>query len=106
MRPLKALRYLVRFGLSIALAPRRRLLLLLFVQALVLRHWIVRQDLALEYPDLDPAGAVGGHGGRLAVIDIGTQRVQRHTALAVPFQARDLRAAETARAVDADALRT
>ena len=39
-----------------------------------------------------------------AVIDVGAQRVQRHAAFAVPFDARDFRAAETARRVDADAL--
>src|SRR5207244_6187616 len=38
-----------------------------------------------------------------AVIDVGAQRVQRHAALAVPLHAGDLGAAETARAVDADA---
>ena len=36
-----------------------------------------------------------------AVIDVGAQRVQRHAAFAIPFQTRDFRAAETARAVDA-----
>ena len=62
------------------------------------------EDLALEDPDLDAAGAVGRVRRRRAVIDIGAQRMQRNAALAVPFQARDLGAAETARAVDADAL--
>src|SRR5262249_42163421 len=55
-------------------------------------------------PDLDPAGAVGRLRGRDAVIDIGAQRVQRHAAFAVPFHAGDFGAAETAGAVDADAL--
>src|SRR5262249_11586158 len=40
---------------------------------------------------------------RHAVIDVGAQRVQRHAALAIPLHARDFGAAETARAVDADA---
>src|SRR3546814_12153213 len=35
---------------------------------------------------------------------MGEQRVQRHPALAIPFGARDLRAAQTAGAVDADTL--
>src|SRR6185503_17611955 len=60
-------------------------------------------DLALEDPDLDPAGAVGREGGRGAVVDVGSQRVQRHATFAVPLHARDFGAAETARAVDADA---
>src|SRR6185437_7123514 len=72
--------------------------------ALVVRHRVVRHDLALEHPHLDAAGAEGGEGGRGAVVDVGAQRVQRHTAFAVPLHARDLGAAQAARAVDADAL--
>src|SRR5215469_16073162 len=72
--------------------------------ALVLRHRIVLQDLALEDPDLDAASAVSGLRGAVAEIDVGAQRVQRHAALAVPFHARDLGAAQAAGAVDADAL--
>src|SRR6185437_13530067 len=71
--------------------------------ALVLRHRVVFHDLALEDPDLDPAGTVGGESGGNAVIDVGAQGVQRHAALAIPFHARDLGAAETAGAIDADA---
>src|SRR5690606_4039550 len=48
------------------------------VHLLVLRHRVVLEDLTLEDPDLDPAGAVGGEGGRHTVIDIGAQRVQRY----------------------------
>src|SRR3546814_19665826 len=40
----------------------------------------------------------------LAVVDVGAQGVQRHAALAIPLGARDLRAAEPAAAVDADAV--
>ena len=43
--------------------------------------------------------------GRLAVVDVGAQRVKRHPPLAVPFGAGDFGAAETAAAADADALR-
>src|SRR6185437_7337877 len=71
--------------------------------ALVLRHRVVRQDFALEDPDLDAAGAVGGVGAAVAEIDVGAQRVQRHAALAIPLHSRDLGAAEAAGAVDADA---
>src|SRR3546814_15934409 len=52
---------------------------------------------------LDPAHAIGGVGGRFGIVDIGAPRVQRHPAFAIPFGARDFRAAETAGAVDADA---
>src|SRR6185295_11105812 len=62
------------------------------------------QYLALEDPDLDGAHAVSGVRGRLGIIDVGAERVQRHPALAIPFGARDLGAAEAAGAGDADAL--
>src|SRR3954471_12620212 len=61
------------------------------------------KDFALEDPDLDAARAVGRVGRRRAVIHIRAQRMQRHATLAVPFEARDFGAAETAGAVDADA---
>ena len=64
------------------------------------------EDLALEHPDLDAANAVGGMRFSRAVVDIGAQRMQRHAAFAIPFHARDFSAAETARAVDADAFGT
>src|SRR5271156_4963879 len=73
-------------------------------QALVLGHRIVLQDLTLEDPDLDAAGAIGGVRGGDAVVDVGAQRMQRHPPLAIPFQAGDFRAAQPARAIDADAL--
>ena len=62
------------------------------------------EDLALEDPHLDAAHAVSGVRGGFGIIDVAAQRVQRHPALAVPFGARDLGAAETAGAGDADAL--
>ena len=76
-----------------------------FRLALVVRHRIVLHDLALEYPDLYAARAVGRLGGCDAVIDIGAQRVQRHAAFAIPFHAGDFRAAEPAAAGNADAER-
>src|SRR5207237_6338954 len=69
-----------------------------------LRHRVVAEDLALEDPYLDAAGPVGGLRGRLGIIDVGAKRVQRHPALAIAFRARDLGAAETAAADDANAL--
>src|SRR5690606_29881665 len=79
-------------------------LALLLLHALVLRHRVVRQDIALVYPDLHAAGPVGGARGRDAVVDVGAQRVQRHPAFPVPLHPRDFRAAQAAAAVDADAL--
>src|SRR5262245_13700716 len=95
---------LLRVPLLGALDARRRALRGGLLGALVVRHGVVRHDLALEHPDLDPAGAEGGEGRGGAVVDVGAQRVQRHAALAVPFHAGDFRAAQAARAVDADAL--
>ena len=63
------------------------------------------EDLAFEDPDFDAAHAVGGFRGTVAKIDVGTQCMQRHPALAIPFHARDLCSAQPARAVDPDALR-
>src|SRR5690606_31756615 len=72
--------------------------------ALVLRHRVVLEDLALEDPHLHTDDAVRRLGLDEAVVDVGAQGVQRHAAFAVPFHPRDLGAAETARHVDADAL--
>src|SRR4029077_8206890 len=69
----------------------------------ILGHGIALHVFALEDPDLDPAGAVGGESGGDAVIDVGAQGVQRHAALAIPLHARDFGTAETAGAIDADA---
>src|SRR6185437_7923938 len=80
-----------------------RTALVAFGELLVLRHRIVFEDFALEDPDLDAAGAVGGESRGDAVIDVGAQRMQRHAPFAIPLHARDFGAAETARAVDADA---
>src|SRR5476651_1273803 len=113
IRPLKALRYLVRLGDSMmfllrvpllgAIDARRRALRRGLFGALVVRHRVVRHDLALEHPDLHAASAEGREGGRDAVVDVGAQRVQRHATFAIPLHTGDFRTAETARAIDADA---
>src|SRR6185369_2940719 len=74
-----------------------------FGHLLVLGHRIVLEDLTLEDPDLDAAGAERGERGRHAVVEVCAQRVQRHAAFAVPFFANDSAATETARAVDTNA---
>src|SRR3546814_12049280 len=63
------------------------------------------QNFALEDPNLDPADAIGGVGFSFGIVDVRAQRVQRHTAFAIPFGPRDLRAAQTAGAGDPDTLR-
>src|SRR6478735_9285161 len=63
-------------------------------------------DLALVDPDLHADAAEGGLGLVEAVVDVGTQGVQGHAALAVELGARHLGAVEAARALDPDALGT
>src|SRR5580692_9713145 len=115
IRPLCAFRNFVFFGCIMALRPQTfsitasgrvatRPRIVALGHFLVLRHRIVLQDFALEDPDLDAAGAERGERGRHAVIDVGAQRMQRHASFAVPFHAGDFGAAETARAVDTNAL--
>src|SRR5260221_8376489 len=87
---------------SVAARPRS----VAFGHLLVLGHRIMLEDFALEDPDLDAAGAERGERGRNPVIDVGAQRMQRHAAFAIPLHARDFGAAETARAVDTNALGT
>src|SRR6185436_10969716 len=53
---------------------------------------------------LDANDAVGRLGLGEAVVDVGAQGVQRHTAFAVPLHAGDFRAAQAAGDVDADTL--
>src|SRR5690606_18411430 len=55
-------------------------------------------------PDLDPDDAVGRLRFREAVVDVGAQGVQGHTAFAVPLGTGDLDAVQTARGHDLDAL--
>src|SRR5680860_124944 len=72
---------------------------------LVLGGCFVREYVTLVDPDLhaDPAG--GGLGFRLAVVDVGSQCVQRHPAFPVPLPAAHLGATETPAALHTDALR-
>src|SRR5207237_1838921 len=90
MLPRWALRYLTRLGISMRRCSRLR------------RRGA--KHLALEDPHLPGAGPVRVVGGGQAVIDVGPQRVERHAAVAVPLAARDLTAAQPARAGDADAV--
>src|ERR1700676_3414193 len=115
IRPLCALRNFVRVGCSMAIRLSQsqsaqgsgriatRTPDIAFGHLLVLRHRVVLQNLALEDPHLDAAGAVGGEAGGNSVVDVRPQRMQRHAAFAVPLHAGDLGAAEATRAVDADA---
>src|SRR6476661_2010677 len=67
---------------------------------------VVRHHFTLEHPDLDADDAVGRARLGKSIIDVGTQRMQRHAAFAIPLATRDLDAVETPRAHHLDALRT
>src|ERR1700676_4968799 len=97
IRPLCALRNFVRVGCSMAIRLSQsnrvgsgriaaRSPDVAFGHLLVLRHRIVLENLALEDPHLDAAGAVGGERGGNPIIDVRPQRMQRHAAFAVPPQ--------------------
>src|SRR5258708_4603544 len=98
MRPRWALRNLTRFGINM-------------VRDLLPGGWDggrgrrgLVQNFSVEHPDLDAARAVGRVGGRAGEIDVRAQGVQRDAPLAVRLEARHLRAAEAAGAVDTNAL--
>src|SRR5690606_407599 len=63
-------------------------------------------EVTLVDPHLHTDAAEGGPGLVEAVVDVRAQRVQRHAALAVELRAGHLGAAETAGALDPDALGT
>src|SRR5690606_6238281 len=71
-----------------------------FGGATLVSRRIMFKDFALEDPDLDADDAVSGFGFGSAVVDIGTQGVQRHAAFAVPFGTGDVGTAETTTDID------
>ncbi len=65
---------------------------------------LARELLAQVDPDLHAASAHGGAGDSRAVVDLGTEGVQRHATLTVPLTTAHLGTAETTGALDTDAL--
>src|SRR5512144_888038 len=61
--------------------------------------------ITLVDPNLDADDAVGSLGFGEAIVDIGTQGMQRHAAFAIPLGTCDLDTVQTATAHDLDALR-
>src|SRR5690554_5435196 len=109
MRPLCCLRNFVRFGCSIchsslatAACTARCRTVLKFLSLAVTRGRVVIHDLAFEDPGLDPDDTIGSHRLDMRVIDVGTQRMQRHAAFTSPFGPGDLGAAKAAGEVHAD----
>src|SRR5437868_1890487 len=70
------------------------------------RHRVMAENLALEDPHLDAADAISGVRLGLGIVDVGAQRMQRHTTLAIALRTCDLGAAETTTAVHLDAVGT
>src|SRR5690606_23418848 len=75
-----------------------------FGRTALVSHRIVFHDLAFEDPDLDPDDPVGRFGFGNAIVDVGTQRMKRNAAFAIPFGTRDVGTAKATTNVDADAL--
>src|SRR3546814_12728582 len=75
----------------------------LFPYTTLFRSRVVAEDLTLEDPDLDADDTVGGQRLGFGIVDVRTQRVERHAAFAVLLDAGDLGAAKTAAAHDLDA---
>src|SRR5579885_2843690 len=114
MRPLKALRNLVRLGCSMSYFPSRLAVSALFARrtntgGLSLHHQpvlgerVMTKDLSLEDPHLHSADTICGVRLGLGIIDVAAQRMKRNPALAIPFGARDLSTAEATRAGDPNA---
>src|SRR5689334_22523067 len=61
--------------------------------------------LTLEDPNLHANGPERGLRGRRRVVDVGAERVQRHTTLVITLDARDFRSAQSATTLDLDPLR-
>src|SRR5687767_5551678 len=91
MRPRWAFRYLTRLGISMGSGLGGPL--------------GGGKHLALEDPHLHADGAEGGVRLRQPIVDVGAERVQRHPPVPVPLPARDLGAAQAARAGDPDPVR-
>src|SRR5690606_25416127 len=69
-------------------------------------HRIVLHDLALVDLNLHPDDAISRLRQAVSEVHVRAERMQGHTAFAIPLRPRDLRAAETARHVDANPLGT
>ncbi len=77
---------------------------MLFSKPLVLRHRIMGHDFTFEDPDFNSTHTIGGESRPLAVINLGAERMKRHTAFAIPFRTGDLGTAKATRTIDPHAL--
>src|SRR5262244_1308841 len=97
---------------ALGLAPHAAALGLAILDALRHQHGVLRlrrralggQHLALEDPYLHADGPVRRVRLGEAVVDVGADGVQRHSPVAIPFAARDLRAPQPPGAGDPDAV--
>ena len=70
------------------------------------RLLIPTEHLAFEHPHFDPDDAVSRLGFGNAIVDVGTQGVQRHASFTIPLGTCDLGAVQAPRAHDLDTLGT
>src|SRR3954465_15895652 len=70
-----------------------------------LLFFLLSQDFTPEDPSLHTYNAIGCVSLCKPVINVGSQRMQRHPAFAVPFGSRDLSAAQTSGTLNFNALR-
>src|SRR3989338_2931116 len=101
LRPFCSLRYFLLAGCSMFCS---RLSCFLFRLSGDWRSNLLIRDFALEPPSLYANDSISGFCFGGAVINIGTQSMQWHTALAIPLGASDFNAVQSARAHDLDAL--
>src|SRR5574340_14523 len=103
LRPFCSLRYFLLAGCSMLCS---RLSYLLFrLSGDWCSNFLIR-DVALEHPNLYTDDAISGFCFGGAVVDIGSQRMQWHTAFAIPLGTGDLNAVQATRTHDLDTLRT
>src|SRR4030066_642680 len=102
LRPFCSLRYFLLAGCSM-LCSRLSYFLFRFSGD---RCSCFLTNFAFEHPNLHTDDAVSSLRFRSAVVNIGTQSMQRHTAFAIPLGTGDFNPVQTAGAHDLDALRT
>src|SRR5574338_774607 len=111
MRPRICLRHLTRFGINIVTYLSRatglytRLFAHVHTFCCLYLFFSFRDGFALVDPHFHAQLAIGGAGFGFGIIHVGTQSLQRHTAIAQPDIAGHFRAAQTPTNHDLDALR-
>ena len=82
------------------------MLLFLFSQLFVLRHWIVAHDFAFINPNFYAASTISGMSRRGCIINVRTKCVQRHATFTIVFSSGDFSTAQTTATRNLDTLCT